>query len=352
MAYTNIDDPSAYFQTALYAGNNTTDHNIANDGNSDLQPDLVWIKQRTSNNPHTLQDTSRGFAGNGEINLLVSNTTGAEVTNGAFESFNTNGFGVGGTNVASGAYNLSGYNYVAWQWKANGGTTVSNTSGSTTTTVQANQDAGFSIVTYLSNGNVSNQTLGHGLGVAPDVIISKRRGATTDWPVYHKSLGVGSIIYLDTNAAASTSSPPYKDTPTSTVFSTQNEFQASDNYVSYCFAEKQGYSKFGKYVGNGSTNGPFVYTGFKPALIITKNADATDSWNLLDIKRSPYNVADKYLQADNANAEGTYTFYDILSNGFKIRNTGNANISGNDIIFMAFAENPFVTSTGIPTTAR
>ena len=352
MAYTNIDDPSAYFQTALYAGNNTTDHNIANDGNSNLQPDLVWIKQRTSNNPHTLQDTSRGFAGNGEINLLISNTTGAEVTNGAFESFNTNGFGVGGTNVASGAYNLSGYNYVAWQWKANGGTTVSNTSGSTTTTVQANQDAGFSIVTYLSNGNVSNQTLGHGLGVAPDVIISKRRGATTDWPVYHKSLGVGSIIYLDTNAAASTSSPPYKDTPTSTVFSTQNEFQASDNYVSYCFAEKQGYSKFGKYVGNGSTNGPFVYTGFKPALIITKNADATDSWNLLDIKRSPYNVADKYLQADNANAEGTYTFYDILSNGFKIRNTGNANISGNDIIFMAFAENPFVTSTGIPTTAR
>ena len=150
MAYTTIDDPSAHFQTALYAGNNTTDHNITNDGNSDLQPDLVWIKQRTSDNPHVLQDTSRGFNGSGLAFNLQTNSTAVEGTNGAFESFNTNGFGVGGTNVASGAYNLSGSNYVAWQWKANGGTTASNSSGSVTSTTQVNSDAGFSIVTFES----------------------------------------------------------------------------------------------------------------------------------------------------------------------------------------------------------
>ena len=190
MAYTNIDDPSAYFQTALYAGNNTTGHSITNDGNSDLQPDWVWIKQRTSNNPHTVQDTSRGFAGSGEVNLVIPNTDGAEVTNGAFESFDSNGFTVGGTNPASGAYNLSGSNYVAWQWKANGGTTSTDTTSSITSTVQVNSDAGFSIVTYTGDGTTTGG-FGHGLGVAPKVVFVKRRSAAANWCVYHESIGAG-----------------------------------------------------------------------------------------------------------------------------------------------------------------
>jgi len=357
MAYSDIKDPSAHFQTALYAGNNTTDHNIANDGNSDLQPDFVWIKQRNSNNPHTVQDTSRGFAGNGEVNLLIPNTNGAEVTNGAFESFNTNGFGVGGTNVASGAYNLSGSNYVAWQWKANGGTTSSNTDGTITSTVQANTTSGFSIVTYTGNAT-NNATVGHGLGAALSVLIIKDLTDGSVWGVWHKDLtDAGYRLTLSTDGAQTNDSGfmggGNRTLPTSSVFSlgAGGGGNGTNAYIAYCFAEKQGYSKFGSYVGNGSTNGPNIYTGFKPALIITKNADGTDSWNLLDNKRSPHNAADKYLQADNANAEGTYTFYDILSNGFKIRNTGNANISGNTIIYMAFAENPFVAG-GVPTTAR
>jgi len=372
MAYTTIDDPSAYFQTALYAGNNTTGHSITNDGNSDLQPDWVWIKQRTSNNPHTVQDTSRGFAGSGEVNLVIPNTDGAEVTNGAFESFDSNGFTVGGTNPASGAYNLSGSNYVAWQWKANGGTTTSKSSTTIDTNVttpcvqQVNTDAGFSIITYTASSSYAGTEthLEHGLGAGPRFLMVKRRDATANWAVYHADNGGSpnagySYNVLNSDAATAQSSPtnkywlntPAESNATLLAFGVENGADGGE-YVCYAFAEKQGYSKFGKYVGNGSTNGPFVYTGFKPALIITKNADATDSWNLLDNKRSPYNVANKYLQADNANAEGTYTFYDILSNGFKIRNTGNANISGNTITYMAWAENPFVTSTGVPTTAR
>ena len=357
MAYTNIDDPSAYFQTALYAGNNTTDHNITNDGNSNLQPDFVWIKQRTSNNPHVLQDTSRGFAGNGEANVLISNTTGAEVTNGAFESFNTNGFGVGGTNVASGAYNLSGSNYVAWQWKANGGTTASNTDGTITSTVQANQDAGFSIVTYT--GTSSAGTIGHGLGVAPKVVIVKARtGVPTSWAVFHKdgSTSDDDTFVLNSTAAKATYAGFWNNQyPSSSVFGISTDIWLNNNgvnYVAYCFAEKQGYSKFGKYVGNGSTNGTFVYTGFKPAFVMTKKRDQVSNWTIYDNKRNPFNVADKVLLPNANNADQTVINFDFVSNGFKCRNSGSENESGTTFIYMAFAENPFTTSTGIPTTAR
>ena len=360
MAYTNIDDPSAYFQIALYAGNNTTDHNIANDGNSNLQPDLVWIKQRTSNNPHTLQDTSRGFAGNGEINLLVSNTTGAEVTNGAFESFNTNGFGVGGTNVASGAYNLSGSNYVAWQWKANGGTTSTNTDGSVTSTVQVNQDAGFSIVTWTVGLGAGNHSVGHGLGVKPAVFITKSRGSTSFWTLWHQGMaGDTSYIRLDAATGELTYSDIWGDGITSSVFG--YNYPATvyvQPYVAYCFAEKQGFSKFNNYVGNGTANnGPFVYLGFKPRFIMIKSTTATGSHVIWDSKRSPFNGMDDYLVAAEADAEGTNGIFtiDALSNGFKIRNTGannGLNQSGTKYIYYAFAENPFTTSKGIPTTAR
>ncbi len=362
MAYTNIDDPSAHFQTALYAGNNTTDHNITNDGNSDLQPDFVWIKQRTSNNPHVLQDSSRGFAGNGEVNVLQSNSTGAEATNGAFESFNTNGFGVGGTNVASGAYNLSGSNYVAWQWKANGGTTSSNTDGSITSTVQANQDAGFSIVTYTGTGSAG--TIGHGLGVAPKVVLVRARSRISSWIMFHKDGSTSDDDYLvlqSTAAKASQAGLWNNQYPSSTVFGASTDLWLNNNadtYIAYCFAEKQGYSKFGKYVGNGNADGTFIYTGFKPAFVIIKPASSSGyNWAMTDHKRNPSNEVDKYLWADDSGAEyngaGVSLDIDYLSNGFKLKTSRTeTNQSGGTYIYMAFAENPFVTSTGIPTTAR
>ena len=356
MAYSDIKDPSAYFQTKTYTGTNNSNA-LTNDGNSDLKPDFIWIKRRDYNNGHQLLDSTRGVD-----KILGSELSSAETTlANRLSSFDTDGFTV---ESSSGAYNASGEPFVAWQWKANGGTTSSNTDGTITSTVQANQDAGFSIVTYTGTG-VYNKTVGHGLGIAPAVVILKNRttgeGSYDDWWVYHKNLSnpVNRGLRLNETGAEQATTVLWSVVPSSTIFGVGGSVNQprytnadSDDYIAYCFAEKQGYSKFGSYVGNGSTNGPFVYTGFKPALIITKNADGTDSWNLLDNKRSPHNAADKYLQADNANAEGTYTFYDILSNGFKIRNTGNANISGNTITYMAFAENPFVTSTGIPTTAR
>ena len=269
-------------------------------------------------------------------------------------SLDTDGFKVGAPSNAN-STNGGTTSKVAWQWKANGGTTASNTSGSTTTTVQANQDAGFSIVTYLSNGNVANQTLGHGLGVAPDVIISKRRGATADWLVYHKSLGVGSFLQLNEALPASTTNPPYKDNPTSTVFSTQNQFQATDNFVSYCFAEKQGYSKFGSYKSNASVDGPFIYTGFKPAMIIAhRSSNNNKQWLIKDNARNPSNEVDFNLYPNSDSAETNTNVrheIDFLSNGFKIRDQYDLNQAGGTFIYMAWAENPFVAG-GIPTTAR
>ena len=359
MAYTNIDDPSAHFQTALYAGNNTTDHNIANDGNSDLQPDLVWIKQRTSDNPHTLQDTSRGFAGNGEVNLLQSASTGEEVTNGAFESFNTNGFGVGGTNVASGAYNLSGSNYVAWQWKANGGTTASNTDGTITTTTQVNSDAGFSIVTWAGGGTGS---LGHGLGEVPDMWIVKNRDYAVSWAVGFSDSsilgGTSNYLSLNTDGATSTYNNIWGSSPvnssTITMAGDRSVNISGDDYVAYFFKSKQGYSKFGKYKGNSSTDGAFVYLGFKPRFVMIKSTSAGVGWFMQDTKRSTTNVIDDYLRADVASQEGTSVTVniDFLSNGFKLRYNNNTNFNSHTYIYMAFAENPFTTSTGIPTTAR
>ena len=372
MAYTNINDPSAHFQTKVYTGSNSN-QSITNDGNSDLQPDWIFASYRTLppyTNHQAIIDSSRGRA-----KILESDTTAAEATttNAAYDlvSFDTNGFTVGAVNSTSGL-NASGISHVAWQWKCNGGTTTSKSSTTIDTNVttpcvqQVNTDAGFSIITYTASSSYAGTEthLEHGLGAGPRFLMVKRRDTAANWAVYHADNGGSpnagySYNVLNSDAATAQSSPtnkywlntPAESNATLLAFGVENGADGGE-YVCYAFAEKQGYSKFGKYVGNGSTNGPFVYTGFKPALIITKNADATDSWNLLDNKRSPYNVADKYLQADNANAEGTYTFYDILSNGFKIRNTGNANISGNTITYMAWAENPFVTSTGVPTTAR
>jgi len=356
MAYTTIDDPSAYFQTDLYAGNGST-QSITNDGNSDLQPDLLWIKSRSDSSFHAWTDSTRGTS-----KRIYSNSTAAEESHtDRVTAFNSDGFSLGSSSLV----NTNTYNYAAWQWKANGGTTASNSDGSVTSTVQANTDAGFSIVTFdsASSGNFS---VGHGLGVQPAMIITKNREGTSQWYAWHKSLTGGDsntsylVSFNRTDEEASYANA-WGAGVTSSVFGMQsgNTATASNDYIAYCFAEKQGYSKFGSYVGNGNADGPFVYTGFKPALVIVKRFKAAGTqygnWLVYDNKRGAFNLNDEYVYANEASAEATSSTsgYDFLSNGFKTRNTYNdGNVSGNSYLYMAFAENPFVTSTGIPATAR
>ena len=363
MAYTNIDDPSAYFQALTYTGNGTTTNNVTNTGNSNLQPDWVWIKQRSATQDHVVTDSSRdGEVASGTNLVLTPNTTEAEASSTGFGiNYATNGINF---DAAWAKVNASGETYVAWQWKANGGTTSSNTDGSITSTVQANQDAGFSIVGYTCPDPITNFTIGHGLGVTPDVIIVKTRDGSRNWGVYHKSLTAPAEnrnLKLNlTNAEAAESSFWANTAPTSSVITIAQNASVNyqgHNYIAYCFAEKQGYSKFGKYVGNGNANGAFVYTGFKPAFVMTKASSSTSSWSMYDHKRLGYNPIDVWLRANGSDAESTSTIsgddIDLLSNGFKLRNSNlTLNGSGITYIYMAFAENPFVTSTGIPTTAR
>ena len=354
MAYTNIDDPSAHFQTKLYTG---TGNSLAltNDGNSDLKPDFAWIKRRDGAYSHALFDSSRG-----STERLVSNLTQGVDTNAQYiTSFNTDGF-TAGTDANINGNNLS---YVAWQWKANGGTTATNTSGTEDSVVQVNTDAGFSIVTFTSapSSGTGIFSVGHGLGQIPAMVITKSRDSTSNWWSWHKGLTGGNsntsyIVALERITAEGSYSNAWGAGMTSSVFGMQsgNTAVASSDYVAYCFAEKQGFSKFGTYVGNGSTDGSFVYTGFKPAFVILKGSSAVGSWYMIDNKRDVDNVAHHALEAQSSAAEYTnYNFIDMLSNGFKLRlGTSEINTNGNTYIYMAFAENPFVTSTGIPTTAR
>jgi len=360
MAYTNIDDPSAYFQTAIYTGAGSTVVAVTNDGNSDLQPDFLWFKRRDSAGGHALLDTSRGanvtsgFGPTGYSFVLNSNSTASEVADSTgVMTITSDGFTAKELTFAGGNTNTG--SMVAWQWHCNGGTTSSNTDGDITSTVQVNSDAGFSIVTDSPSNNTA-RSIGHGLGVAPQVIIRRARNRVENWRVFHSAAGSTGALTLD-NADAYNSSTVLFTGVTSTTFGVGTDFSVNGNYnyISYCFAEKQGYSKFGSYVGNGSADGPFVYTGFKPAWIMVKDTESSgDNWQILDTKRDPHNPQLKYLQADNASAEGSFTFVDILSNGFKFRSTYfvGPNVAGHKTIYMAFAENPFVTSTGIPTTAR
>ena len=353
MAYTDIDDPSAYFQTALHSSTNAA--TITNDGNSDLQPDLIWSKARGSAFNHALYDSTRGVT-----KFLSSNATSAETTASAgydLTSFNTDGFSTGNNQFNT---ICGGTTYVAWQWKANGGTTSSNTDGSLTSTVQANTTAGFSIVTY-SNPSTNDNTIGHGLGVQPEIIIFKNTVDASNWYVASKYLSNYTTKYLelDTTDAEQTHADGMNSTaPTSSVFSVGGISRTGDQgnlAVAYCFASKQGYSKFGSYVGNGNADGSFVYTGFKPAFVMLKRTNGAGGWTIYDNKRG-YNGNNYELFPNSSEVEYTGTSYfeaDILSNGFKLRLTNSqVNGSGDSYIYMAFAENPFVTSTGIPTTAR
>ena len=353
MAYTSIDDPSAYFQVKTYSGTGSTT-SITNDGNSNLQPDWIWIKKRTIAASHMIADSTRGTT-----KYLSSDGSDAESTaTNRVTAFNSDGFSLGN----AGSVNNGSHTYVAWQWKANGGTTSSNTDGTITTTVQANTTAGFSIITYTGNGS-TGQTIGHGLGVTPDMMMVKNRSGAYNWAVYHKDSNSSPEDYyaqLNTSNAFSLATDIFGGSAaTSTVIGVKNFNEtnaSSSNYVAYCFASKQGYSKFGKYIGNGNAEGPFVYTGFKPRWIMQKNASTNaTSWFIYDSKRDTGNPLSARLAANVSDAEtsATYSPFDFLSNGFKLRDgTDIWNENGSKHFYMAFAENPFVTSTGIPTTAR
>jgi len=355
MAYTTIDDPSAYFQTVLYSsdggGGSIT---VTNDGNSDLQPDWLWIKVRNGTNNHNTFDTSRGIA-----NRLKPNTTDAEDGSSGV-SVSSDGFATGTSlgdiNNTSGANN-----YVAWQWKANGETTTSvSASGAVNAgTHQANTTAGFSIVTYTGEDN-SGDTVTHGLGAVPHFIIIKNRDNSSNWVVYHHkntSAPETDHLLLNVQNATSDSNNIFSDTaPTSTVFTvgTNGDTGDADAYVAYCFTEIQGYSKFGSYTGNGNADGPFIYTGFKPAFFIVKRTDASgENFVLRDNKVSPINPVNAYVVANDSRAEANHYAVDLLSNGFKVRtHESGHNHNGGTYIYMALAESPFVSSEGVPTTAR
>jgi hypothetical protein len=344
MAYTPIDKPSDYFNTVTWTGDGVNGRTITTGHNTNF----IWGKERSNVNSNWLIDIIRGAG-----KRLRSDTTNAEDNLGAYPSFVTNGFTVPATLSLNG----SGRTFVGWSWLA-GGTAVSNTDGSITSSVSANTTAGFSIVSYTGTG--ANATVGHGLGVAPSVIIVKNRSTTGGWPVYHK--GVASdpetdYLLLHSTDAVADNNIIWNDTaPTSTVFSIGTGSSANtntNNHISYCFAEKKGFSKFGSYTGNGSTNGTFVYTGFKPAFLIAKKTNTTSGWGIFDNKRTPYNVMNIRLLANSNGVDdiSSDNNVDFVSNGIKFRSSAGWNASAS-YIYMAFAENPFVSSTGIPTTAR
>ena len=356
MAYTTIDDPSAYFQTKIFTGDGNDNRAITNDGNSDLQPDWIWFKNRNTTNSHNVLDSTRGV---GKTLEGTNNTNAEGDTSTRLTSFDSDGFTV----RTDPSVNGNGNGIVAWQWKANGGTTSSNSSGYITSTVQANTTAGFSIATWTGNGT-GGATIGHGLGSVPNWYIVKKRSGTDSWPIYHHkntSAPETDYLHLDESIATVDSVDRWNDTaPTSTVVSLGDAGAVNGSgatYVGYFFCEKKGYSKFGRYTGNGNADGPFVYTGFKPAWVMIKRTDAANNWNIEDIERSPFNQMGDEILANLTDAETDDSLHnsarDYLSNGFKLRETGNAiNGSGATYIYMAFASSPFVSSEGVPTTAR
>ena len=347
MAYTAINDPEAYFQTKLYTGDGSTP-SITLDGDTDMQPDLVWIKNRDEADSHCLFDSVRGAT-----EVLHSDNYIAEVTDAdTLTSFDSDGFALG----ADVKVNTDTEAYVAWNWKA--GTAFSNdasatsigdidSSGSTSTT------AGFSIVQWVGTG--SNAGIKHGLSTKPSMIITKPTGAIGSFYTYHKSPDATDFLKLNDTDAAADNATIWNDTePTTSIFTTGTAFDSGRTFIAYCFSEISGYSKFGSYTGNGDADGTFVYTGFRPAWVMVKRTDSVDYWYMFDNKRDVDNVMEMKLEANTSDAEYTSVdWLDFTSNGFKWRYTGGGvNGSGSSFIYMAFAEAPFVNSNGVPCNAR
>ena len=361
MAYTTIDDPSAYHQTVLYTGN-SGDNSITNVGNSDLQPDWIWVKNRDAVADHLLFDSTRGFDGqNDSLYLEINSDVESHDNDHHLKSYDTDGFTMQADDARS---NESSDEYVAFQWKANGGTrvTYSESGDNPAGGYQVNTTAGFSIVDWTGTGGAGG-TAAHGLGAVPHVIITKTRSHANDWAVYHhKNTSAPETDYLVLNSTAATvdNVNRWNDTkPTSTnlVFGDVGGVNSNDQtQIAYVFTEIKGFSKFGSYIGNGNNNGPFLYTGFKPAMFFRKRTDGANGWNIWDNKRAPFNEMHASLAIHTTAVEDSNTGYndvDFLSNGIKIHDTGDSH-NGSDMnyVYWAWAENPFVTSTGVPTTAR
>ena len=346
MAYSPIDKPNTHFNPVIYTGTGSAQFITTG-----FQPDWTWTKIRNTTGNHREQDSVRGTSSE-----LYPNLTNAEDSNilQAITSWTSTGYNIG----TDTGINNNGSSYVAWNWKA-GGTAVSNTAGDIASSVSANTTSGFSVVSYTGT-NSAGATVGHGLGSVPKMIIVKNRDNTPGWGVYHASLGNTKYLQLNATAAEGTASTFWNNTtPTSLVFSIGTSGwmnNSNEDYVAYCFAEKQGYSKFGSYIGNGNADGSFIYTGFKPSFVMWKRTDSAGyDWDMYDTTRDTYNVAFKELIANSSGAESSSTVLslDILSNGFKLRTSNaNGNASGGTYIYMAFAENPLVASNYVPTTAR
>ena len=344
MAYTPIDKSSDYFNTVLWTGNGNTGLAITG---VDFKPDITWIKERNQTRGHVLFDVVRGATYQFNPNSNATNVAVAE----SLKTFDTDGFTVG--NATS--VNQNSYLYVGWNWLASN-STASNTAGSINSTVSVNTTSGCSIVSYSAN-NTAGATVGHGLGAVPKMILVKEStGSVNDWTVYHVTQGNTTRGILNETNVWGSNAAWNNTTPTSSLFTIGSGSvvnRTGSTYMAYCFAEKQGFSKFGSYTGNGNADGTFVYLGFKPAWFMVKRTDSADGWGMFDNKRDPQNQVGGRIWANESSAESTGQAMDFLSNGFKIRAT-NAywNASGGSYIYMAFAENPFVTSTAIPACAR
>jgi len=344
-----IDKPSDFFNTKLTTG---TGNSQAVTGLG-FQPDWIWGKRRDDTGNNSLFDSVRGITKG-----LESNGQGAEFTSSDYyTAFGNDGFTIAAG--SGGAGNGNGQTAVQWCWKA-GGSASSNSNGSITSSVSANTDAGFSIVSYTGNGS-DNATIGHGLGSSINFVIVKRRNSTSNWLVQGSKVGTGYGQYLELNAtsAVTSASDNIKSVSSSllTLGTNGSCNGSSDTYIAYCFSEVSNYSKMGSYTGNGNADGTFIYTGFKPAfLLVKRSSQANNDWNLHDNKSPGFNVNNSYLAPNSAAAEvtgNTSQIFDLLSNGFKCRGAGTgSNASGSTYIYMAFAENPFVASNFVPTTAR
>ena len=348
MAYTTINKSSDHFNTKLYTGNATANHAITG---VNFKPDFLWIKPRNMANDHRIH-SPLGLSGSDYF--LHANANNAETQNSnCVTSFDTDGFTLGNTDPG---WN-GNYNYVSWNWKAAGTSGSSNTDGSVTSTVSVNTTSGFSISQFNATG--STMTFGHGLGAVPSVMLIKRTDSNGNgnWIVYHKSIGATKFLTLNDTSAETTSSTRFGDTePTSSVATVGSELLSGGTYIAYCFAEKQGFSKFGSYTGNANADGPFIYTGFKPAwVMIKKESGAGYDWVIFDNKRLGYNDANKKLVANDTDAEANTSpagQIDLLSNGFKIRTTDGHLADAGEYLYIAFAEAPLVGSNNVPANAR
>ena len=341
-----IADGSDYFDVALYSGNGTTGQSITGLA---FSPDIVWIKERSSSGYPLIFDSVRGAPKALQTRDKTAEYNIAET----LTSFDSNGFSVDYDGSSSAIVtNRSSQTYCAWSWDT-GTSNASNSSGSITSTVRASQTSGTSIVSYTGTGSAA--TVGHGLGAAPELIIVKNRDLSKNWIVYHAHIHSSpeeKSINLNENGALYDSAVTFNDTaPTSTVFSVgtgASTNSSGDDHIAYCFAPVAGYSAFGTYTGNGSSDGPFVFTNFRVAFMLTKRIDSTSDWLLYDSTRDPFNAADARLRPNDSGAEATADPRDFLSNGFKIRDTGgNINSSGGTYLYIAFAENPFQANGGL-----